>query len=70
MARAALERVRASLAHVRGGASESDLVDILFNMLRDRDPLVVTNCIQALNEILADEGQARPLSARGARECG
>eukprot|EP01138_Halocafeteria_seosinensis_P006281 gb/GECG01006422.1/.p1 GENE.gb/GECG01006422.1/~~gb/GECG01006422.1/.p1 ORF type:complete len:791 (+),score=105.71 gb/GECG01006422.1/:1-2373(+) len=35
---------------------ESDFVDTLYNMIRDREPLVVTNCIHALNEILAEEG--------------
>lgn len=35
---------------------ENDFVDTLYNMLRDRDPQVVVNCITALNEILASEG--------------
>lgn len=35
---------------------DSDFVDTLYNMIRDRDPLVVTNCIHALDEILAEEG--------------
>ena len=36
--------------------SEMNFVDILYQMLRDRDPQVVTNCIAALSEILANEG--------------
>lgn len=35
---------------------ESDMIDTLYNMIRDRDPQVVSNCIVALNEIMADEG--------------
>ena len=35
---------------------ENDFVDTLYNMLRDRDPQVVVNCITALNEILGAEG--------------
>lgn len=35
---------------------ESDLIDTLYNMIRDRDPQVVSNCLVALNEIMADEG--------------
>lgn len=35
---------------------ESDMIDTLYNMLRDRDPSVVSNCLIALNEIMADEG--------------
>ncbi|TMW59989.1 hypothetical protein Poli38472_000031 [Pythium oligandrum] len=35
---------------------ESDMIDTLYNMIRDRDPQVVSNCIIALNEIMADEG--------------
>ena len=31
-------------------------MDVLYQMLRDRDPQVVTNCIAALSEILAGEG--------------
>ena len=34
----------------------SDLIDVLYNMLRDKEPLVITNVISALNEILAAEG--------------
>ena len=37
-------------------SSEMNFVDILYQMLRDRDPQVVTNCIAALSEILANEG--------------
>lgn len=35
---------------------DSDLVDILYNVIKDKDTLVVVNAIHALNEILADEG--------------
>ena len=35
---------------------EADAVNTLYNMLRDRDALVVANCICALNEILQPEG--------------
>lgn len=35
---------------------EADMVDTLYTMLRDRDAQVVTNCIVALREIMADEG--------------
>lgn len=35
---------------------ELNLVDILYQMLRDKDVQVVSNCISALNEILASEG--------------
>lgn len=35
---------------------DSDLVDILYNMLKDKDALVVINSIHSLNEILIDEG--------------
>lgn len=35
---------------------ESDIVDILYNMLKDKDPLVITSVIDALNEVLSDEG--------------
>lgn len=35
---------------------ESDLVDVLYNMVRDRDAQVVSNALLALNEMLADEG--------------
>ena len=33
-----------------------NLVDVLYQMLHDRDPQVVSNCISALSEILASEG--------------
>ena len=36
--------------------AESDLVDTLYSMIRDREPTVVINCLSALGEILADEG--------------
>ena len=35
---------------------EMNFVDILYQMLRDHDPQVVSNCIAALSEILASEG--------------
>ena len=35
---------------------EMNLVDILYQMLRDQDPQVVCNCVSALDEILANEG--------------
>lgn len=35
---------------------ELNLVDVLYQMLRDRDSQVVSNCISALSEILAAEG--------------
>ena len=31
-------------------------MDVLYQMLRDRDTRVVCNCIAALSEILANEG--------------
>lgn len=34
----------------------SDLVDILYNILKDKDSMVITDAINALNEILAAEG--------------
>jgi vesicle coat complex subunit len=34
----------------------SDLTDVLYNMLRDKDTSVICNCVTALNEILASEG--------------
>ena len=36
--------------------SDTEIVNTLYTMLRDRDPQVVSNCICALNEILDDEG--------------
>ena len=35
---------------------ESDYVNRLYDLLRDRDPQVMINCIHALNEIMIDEG--------------
>lgn len=35
---------------------DSDLVDTLYSMIRDRDPQVVINCLTTLNEVLAEEG--------------
>ena len=37
-------------------STELNLVDILYQMLRDKDPQVVSNCISVLDEILAREG--------------
>lgn len=34
---------------------DSDLVDTLYSMIRDRDPQVVVACLTALNEVLAEE---------------
>jgi len=39
-----------------GLVRDGDFVDTLYNMMRDREPQVVINCISTLNEILADEG--------------
>ena len=36
--------------------TELNLVDILYQMLRDKDPQVVSNCISVLDEVLAKEG--------------
>jgi vesicle coat complex subunit len=36
--------------------TELNLVDVLYQMLRDRDPQVVSNCVSALSEVLASEG--------------
>ncbi|XP_065890599.1 AP-4 complex subunit beta-1-like [Dysidea avara] len=36
--------------------SELNMVDLLYRMLRDKDPFVVLNATHALNEILASEG--------------
>jgi AP-4 complex subunit beta-1 len=36
--------------------TEGDIIDTLYDMLKDRDTQVVTNCIHALNEIMTDEG--------------
>jgi AP-4 complex subunit beta-1 len=36
--------------------TELNLVDILYQMMRDRDPQVVCNCISVLDEVLAREG--------------
>lgn len=44
------------LAPSRVKDDDNDMLDIMYNMLRDRDPQVVVNCIVALNEIMADEG--------------
>jgi vesicle coat complex subunit len=35
---------------------ESDFIDQLYTMIKDKDASVVTNCLMALNEIMADEG--------------
>jgi len=39
-----------------GLLKDSDLVNILYNVIKDKDCLTVVNAIHALNEILADEG--------------
>ena len=36
--------------------TEQNFVDVLYQLLRDRDPQVVSNSISALDEILASEG--------------
>lgn len=35
---------------------ESDLKDVLYNLLKDKDTQVICNAIVALNEMLASEG--------------
>ena len=35
---------------------ESSVIDSLYGLIKDTDPLVISNAIQALNEILQDEG--------------
>lgn len=35
---------------------DSDMIDQLYNMIRDREPQVVSNSLLVLNEILAEEG--------------
>ena len=35
---------------------ESDIVEQLYKMIKDTDPLVIINTIQVLNEILHEEG--------------
>ena len=35
---------------------ESSVIDSLYALIKDTDPLVITNAIQALNEILQEEG--------------
>ena len=51
-----------SLAHscdsdcVSVSLTEQNYVDILYQLLRDKDPQVVSNSISALNEVLAGEG--------------
>jgi AP-4 complex subunit beta-1 len=37
---------------------DAELVDTCYSMLRDNDPLVVTNCLLVLRELLAEEGGA------------
>ncbi|XP_067674386.1 AP-4 complex subunit beta-1-like [Haliotis asinina] len=39
-----------------GYIRDSHIIDQLYSMIRDPDPLVVVNCISALEEILHDEG--------------
>lgn len=36
--------------------NDLNLVDVLYQMLRDNDPYVICNCLSALEEILANEG--------------
>lgn len=36
--------------------SESGIISKLYEMIRDKDAIVVCNCLTALNEILMDEG--------------
>ena len=43
-------------AMLPGAIKDSDLVDVLYNMLRDKDAQVITNAMVALNEILRSEG--------------
>lgn len=33
-----------------------DIIDTLYKLIRDQDPMVITNAIEALKEILANEG--------------
>eukprot|EP00164_Ancoracysta_twista_P001705 GFYU01002235.1.p1 GENE.GFYU01002235.1~~GFYU01002235.1.p1 ORF type:complete len:611 (-),score=160.67 GFYU01002235.1:77-1909(-) len=40
----------------RNAVKETDMMDTLYNMIRDRDPQVAANALCALNEILTDEG--------------
>jgi AP-4 complex subunit beta-1 len=44
---------------------QTDLVDILYNCLKDKDTQVITNAIHALNEILATEGTAGQAAGSG-----
>lgn len=46
---------------------DGGLVDVLYGMLRDREPQVVINCISVLNEILAEEGGIAVNQVRGTR---
>lgn len=39
-----------------GTIKDSDMVDTMYNMIRDRDPQVVSNCLMVLNEIMREEG--------------
>lgn len=36
--------------------TDGALVNELYSLLRDQDPIVVVNCLRALEEILAHEG--------------
>ena len=47
--------VRYSLVHPTA-ALDTGLSDHLYSSLRDTDPLVVSNCLQALDQLLHDEG--------------
>ncbi|XP_042208727.1 AP-4 complex subunit beta-1-like [Homarus americanus] len=43
-------------SHAPQSALESGVIDILYEGLRDSDPIVITNCILALEHILQNEG--------------
>lgn len=49
---ACVQIFRTAPSHILDGG----LVDRLYGMIRDPDPIVVVNCLDALQEILADEG--------------
>ena len=38
------------------GKNKTDFLNILYDLIRDGDPLVVINAIEAIYEILADKG--------------
>lgn len=39
-----------------GSVADGGLVNELYSLLRDQDPIVVVNCLRALEEILRKEG--------------